>query len=272
MHLILSPFFPFYIAENYKILGKKDSALYYQERYFFTKDSIQNIGNFMAIAGRHSVEREKRDIILIDGLRDTVRLQGIILWLSAIIAILLLGGGSMLLIQNYKLKKSYKALWDKNKELDTAEDSNKDKVFAYQICENEKKSSGDGYQINAELEAKIMNVMENSEQWLAPDFSIQKLSKLVGSNTTYVSQLINERFGKNFRSFVNDYRIKEARRRLADSVGYGMMTIHAIGESVGFRSSTNFISAFRKQTGLTPSFYQKMARKEQEEAKKIPDL
>ena len=42
------------------------------------------------------------------------------------------------------------------------------------------------------------------------------------------------------------------------------LTIESVGESVGFRSNSNFITAFRQVTGLTPSVYLKMAREERQ--------
>ena len=114
--------------------------------------------------------------------------------------------------------------------------------------------------VSADLEKKILDVMENCEDWLDPDFSISALSSMVNSNSRYVSALINDRFGKNFRAFINEYRVREAQRRLENKEEYGHLTLQAVGESVGFKSVSNFIAAFKKTTGLTPSTYQKIAR------------
>ena len=75
-----------------------------------------------------------------------------------------------------------------------------------------------------------------------------------------VSEAINEGYGKNFRSFLNDYRIKEAMQRLADNDRYGNYTIKAISESVGYKSQANFINIFTRLTGMKPSIYQKISR------------
>ena len=45
-----------------------------------------------------------------------------------------------------------------------------------------------------------------------------------------------------------------------DTNRYGNYTIKAIAESVGYKSPTNFISAFKNITGITPSVYQKIAK------------
>lgn len=62
--------------------------------------------------------------------------------------------------------------------------------------------------------------------------------------------------------FINEYRIREACRRLLDDENYGNITFSAIGESVGFSSQVSFNRTFKKVTGITPSLYRKMAEEE----------
>ena len=61
---------------------------------------------------------------------------------------------------------------------------------------------------------------------------------------------------------MNEYRIREASKRLLNAEKYGSFTIQAIAEGIGFKSVANFVVAFKKNVGITPSLYQKMARKE----------
>ncbi len=111
------------------------------------------------------------------------------------------------------------------------------------------------------LKQLIVRVMEDEQVFCNADFSQAMLAKLCESNTNYVSQTINNCFGKNFRTFVNEYRIKVAMKRILDTEHYGNYSIHGIAESVGFKSDSNFISAFKRVTGMPPSLYQKMSRK-----------
>ena len=68
---------------------------------------------------------------------------------------------------------------------------------------------------------------------------------------------------RDFSTALQTFRIREACRRLSPrSEGFSNYTIEAVAESVGFRSRSNFHSIFKKITGLTPSQYQKLARKE----------
>ena len=106
---------------------------------------------------------------------------------------------------------------------------------------------------------RIQDVLNTPDVICNTDFSLAKLAKLVGSNTAYVSQVINEKTGQTFNIVVGKYRIKEACRRLNDAQNYGHVTIEAISEGVGFKSRSTFVTAFKRQIGLTPSEYIKMA-------------
>lgn len=110
------------------------------------------------------------------------------------------------------------------------------------------------------IQLAILDVMENTEEFYDCNFNLERMAELIESNSRYVSMVINETYNKNFRTFVNEYRIKEAQLRLMNTGRYGNYTIKAIAESVGFKSSTNFISAFKDATGITPSIYQKIAK------------
>ncbi|MBD5357791.1 MAG: helix-turn-helix transcriptional regulator [Bacteroides sp.] len=111
------------------------------------------------------------------------------------------------------------------------------------------------------LVERIYSFMEESEAYCKPDFSLDQLAQAVGSNEKYVSQVINDQFGKNFSSFVNSYRIDMACRRLDGENKYAMLTIKAIGQSVGYKSHSSFVRAFKQIVGMNPSDYQKIAQK-----------
>lgn len=109
------------------------------------------------------------------------------------------------------------------------------------------------------LAQKIKNVMEKTDLFCQPDFSLEKLASEVGSNARYVSEVVNDNLGVSFRTMLNDYRIKRAMMMLSDPENYGHLTIKAIGESVGYKSSSTFITVFTRHTGLKPSLYHKLA-------------
>lgn len=118
-------------------------------------------------------------------------------------------------------------------------------------------SSLDDY-AKQQLLNRISGVMDCVEEISMTDFSISQLAKLVGSNSKYVSQVINEAYGKSFSTLLGEVRVKQACLRLCDTETYGNLTIEAIAMGLGFKSRSNFVTVFKKVTGLTPSDYKKM--------------
>jgi len=68
----------------------------------------------------------------------------------------------------------------------------------------------------------------------------------------HLSQIINERCGKNFTDFINSYRLIEAKKKLS-SKEYKHLTIMSIAQECGFNSISSFNTAFKKQNHCTPS-------------------
>ncbi|MCH5302745.1 MAG: AraC family transcriptional regulator [Prevotella sp.] len=115
----------------------------------------------------------------------------------------------------------------------------------------------------AMLALEISRVMETDDVIYSPSFGLTQLCDMVGSNSKYVSQTINQIFKKNFPTLLNEHRIREACRRIIDAEHYGHLTIEGIAEGVGFKSRTNFIATFKKIVGLSPSEYKKIAQNQQ---------
>lgn len=128
--------------------------------------------------------------------------------------------------------------------------------------ENKNNSSKISEEQKENLLRQISHIMEETTAFCDCDFSLERLATLIGSNSRYISQIINDTYHKNFRTYVNEYRIKEARIRLMNTEQYGNLTIKAIGESVGYRSQVSFTEIFKKSTGITPAMYQKLAKQE----------
>lgn len=162
--------------------------------------------------------------------------------------------------QNKKLKEDFIA---KLKEKDQTIDDFKKELSAFKNVESTKdfdsmkyKKSSLSSDFKSEISSTIMEIMENKEIFCNPNFSLSKLAEMSNSNVNYVSQIINDTFKKNFRTFLNEYRIKEARQLLSDPNSH-KYSIEAISEMVGFRSKSAFNIAFKEVTGITPSFYSK---------------
>jgi AraC-like DNA-binding protein len=101
---------------------------------------------------------------------------------------------------------------------------------------------------------RLIKVMETEKPYLNRDLSIQDLSDLTGIPRHHITQVLNEVHGRNFFTFINEYRVREVISRFNDPKNNNF-TILAIAFDAGFNSKTTFNSIFKSQTGMTPSEY-----------------
>ncbi|MDD7318893.1 MAG: helix-turn-helix domain-containing protein [Prevotella sp.] len=110
------------------------------------------------------------------------------------------------------------------------------------------------------LEKKIYEIICIQKKYLDKEYSAKKLAQDLGTNTRYISAVVNVRFGMNYTSLVNKYRIEEAKIVLADPK-YRKMNMEDASSLVGFSNRQSFYASFYKITGLTPREY-KLAKLE----------
>lgn len=109
-----------------------------------------------------------------------------------------------------------------------------------------------------EMVAKISEIIETSDEIFSTEFSLSRLSEICGYKRNYVSQVINQHYGRNFNQLIATQRIKKACVILSDTEKSGLMTIDYIANEVGFRSRSSLLMAFKREIGMTPSEFQKM--------------
>ena len=101
---------------------------------------------------------------------------------------------------------------------------------------------------------RIEACMQNEKLYLNPSLTLNDLANKAGIPARYISQVLNEVMQKKFYDYVNQYRIEESKRILADPES-NKKTILAIIYDVGFNSKSVFHTAFKKYVGMTPCEY-----------------
>lgn len=104
------------------------------------------------------------------------------------------------------------------------------------------------------LHEQAIAFMTSEQAFLKQDLTLHQLANSLKINSKYLSQVINEKSGKHFMDFVNEYRVNLAKEILLKS-SYQHYTIVAIAQEVGFKSRSAFYASFKKFTGQTPSEY-----------------
>ncbi|WP_246057430.1 AraC family transcriptional regulator [Leptospira gomenensis] len=106
------------------------------------------------------------------------------------------------------------------------------------------------------LKENLLQLMEKEFFYRNEDLSLGDLADELALSTHQISEFLNQELGKSFSVFVNDYRITEACKLLAEEPNTNVLDI---AYSVGFRTKSSFNRAFQKITGLTPSEYRTKA-------------
>ncbi|MDY0075780.1 MAG: helix-turn-helix domain-containing protein [Bacteroidales bacterium] len=108
--------------------------------------------------------------------------------------------------------------------------------------------------LKEELIASLLFLMKEQEPFTNSRIRIEDIAELAGTNTKYLSQLINEHFGKNFHAFLNDYRCAKVVKLFHDP-NFDDYSIEGIAETCGFNSRSTFVASFKKFSGKLPSEY-----------------
>lgn len=257
------------LADAYGLQGDHQSESRYRSRYLALSDSLFNRKGIFS-ADDELVEYETRQTNdHINSLGRTINMQTMAIVAFSILLVALAVVSLLLFRNNRKLKLAHHAVLDKNRELQRQQD--KEQRLMQRIlqqpapdgAENAPEplpnSVGISHEQARQLTERVVSVMDDICYISNPDFSLNALAEAVDSNTRYVSWVVNETYGKNFKTLLNERRIREACRRLSDREHYGNLTIQAVYEGVGYTNAVSFIRAFRKINGMTPSEYQKAA-------------
>ena len=248
------------LADNYLTLSKiEDSegniknAYKHYKKYVDLRDSIYNTDKFNEISQLQRLYEVSKTNEQIEHLILEKHKQKVI-WLTTLSVLLFVSAVLLFVfLQKRRLDTAYKTLFEKNMEIIKLQEKPLEQEF-----EKYKRSTLTDV-LQSELLSKILTLMENSSIICDPEFSLDKLAELTQSNHAYVSQVINAALKKNFRSFLNSYRIGEAQRLFAD-FDMTKFTIESIAFQVGYKSPTTFRDAFKEITGVSPNYYLKEIR------------
>lgn len=103
----------------------------------------------------------------------------------------------------------------------------------------------------------ITRLVEDGKIFLEPNLTISVLAEKAGLPEHRLRQLINQHLGyRNFSDFLNQYRIDEAKVRLADPESRRTQVL-VIAMDLGYGSLGPFNRAFKERTGQTPTEFRR---------------
>ncbi|RZL63632.1 MAG: AraC family transcriptional regulator [Pedobacter sp.] len=99
----------------------------------------------------------------------------------------------------------------------------------------------------------MMKTMEDEQLYLKADLQIIDLATKLNIPVHHCSYVLNTEIGKNFRDWINAYRVEHFLKQYP--LKGAKMTIEAIAQESGFKSLATFYNAFKKEKGSLPSSY-----------------
>ena len=104
------------------------------------------------------------------------------------------------------------------------------------------------------LKEKILRIIVIQEKYKDKEYSAKQLAMDLGTNTRYVSAVINVKFHTNYSCFVNKYKIDEAMSLMVDR-RYQKLTMEQISDMVGFSNRKSFYASFYRIMNMSPREY-----------------
>lgn len=243
------------LIDHYKSKNDLEQQLFYVNKAI-RFDSI-NYNSFKKLIkgiskkyDRQQLEEEKKDLKykLDEATNNELYSKWKITFLIFIIIIALL-----VILYNYKKRISYKKRFEqliKNEKTD--------------IKENPKpKIENEDIGIPSEIVNSILeklSVFEDSNEYLEKDLTRESLAQKLGTNTKYISKIINHSKNKNFRDYINELRVQYAVNELKNNFELRKYTIKSISEELGYKSVDSFSKAFKKNTGMQVSYFIKQLK------------
>jgi len=109
-----------------------------------------------------------------------------------------------------------------------------------------------------QLKTRLEKIMQEEQPYLDSELTLGRLAKQLDISPTYLSQVINEQFDKNFAAYINEFRVEMAKQKLSEAENIHLK-IASLAYDSGFNSLATFNAIFKKQVGTTPSAYRKEA-------------
>jgi AraC-like DNA-binding protein len=97
---------------------------------------------------------------------------------------------------------------------------------------------------------KLNRLMAEERYYLDGELSLQTLAERVRISPHHLSQVLNDKLGKNFYDYINEQRVEHAKVLLVQEP---QRAITDVAFACGYNSKTAFYNAFKRHTGVSPS-------------------
>lgn len=103
---------------------------------------------------------------------------------------------------------------------------------------------------------KIEMVMKEQKLYKNPNFNLNDLAESISESRNTISFALNNSLNKTFYNYINELRIEESKKLLADK-NFEHFSIEGIAAQSGFKTMSVFYRFFKDKENVTPSYYRK---------------
>ena len=104
------------------------------------------------------------------------------------------------------------------------------------------------------IRASLEKLMQEDKVFQNEKLSLNTLAEMLEISAHQLSELINTQYDCGFPRFIREQRVTEAKKMLINEPSASVLSI---GLATGFKSQSNFYSAFREITGISPGQFRK---------------
>lgn len=104
-----------------------------------------------------------------------------------------------------------------------------------------------------ELASHFEKLVNSEQLYLREGIKMDEVARMLGTNRTYLSQMMRDYYNTTFSTYMNRLRIEEAKSLLHSSTHDKQLKLQDIAYKSGFTSISSFNKVFKEQTGMTPS-------------------
>lgn len=237
------------LIDYYKKEGKTDKELYYTKQLLKADSIISKDFSYLST----KIHRDYDTKTLQD---EKTRLELKTSWGLIIIfgLIILIGSLIIILIVRLRIEKqirtNYQLLEEKIiKKNQIVEENN---ILDPQIEKNTQNLISLDQTIVDDLLIKLRSFEENNH-FIKSGITLNKLAGKFGTNSNYLSQVINDNKGMNFNRYLSELRINYITEKLYNDKKYLNYKIETLAEICGIASRTNFSNLFQEINGIRPT-------------------
>lgn len=238
------------LYKAYDKLGDKDLKIKYLELYTKTSDSLRSLERSSINYSNKQIIEEKQQ-----NFKKDQKKIWIIMAFSVVFILFILG-----LLWTRHIKKThtrYETIINSFKENINAEipeiheESNDQEI----LKDTDMNKSTDISETTVQTILLYLDQFEKTNEFTNNDVSLSYLANYANTNTKYLNEILKNYKLKSFSKYINSLRINYIMKLLYQEPKYRGYKITYLAELCGFSSRQVFTSVFKKETGITTSYY-----------------